>query len=160
MILIPECIGNVISPTPNGNQWWDRNCQQHVPSPCRSSASASRLPPAPTPHPPSIVPTISSPIILTTDGPSLPTVPTSPLSPEVSSPAAPSITPRAVLAKRDAPFPPYLSDLSYAWSSVYMIPACSCIVSSAGQPVLSTTTKTATEWTSSTVSFIWRERGV
>lgn len=68
--------------------------------------------------------------------------------------SVPSITPPARLAKRDAPFPPYLEDLSYAWSSVYMIPACSCVISSAGEPQLVTTTKTATEWTGYTVSFL------
>lgn len=42
-----------------------------------------------------------------------------------------------------------------------MVPACSCVVSFAGEPQLVTTTKTATEWTAYTVSFyiflvLWR----
>ncbi|KAF1846658.1 uncharacterized protein K460DRAFT_406852 [Cucurbitaria berberidis CBS 394.84] len=123
---------NVINPTPNGNQWWDRNCGEHVPTPCRLGGTASRRTPPPNLNPG--VPVTPSLVVLTTD----------------AHPATASITPGPALAKRDTPFPPYLKDLSYPWSSMYMIPACSCIVSSAGEPVASTTVMTATKWTSST----------
>jgi hypothetical protein len=49
----------------------------------------------------------------------------------------PKPKPRAAIAKRDIPFPPYLSDLSYVYSSVYVTPACSCLITSALPPVLS-----------------------
>ncbi|KAF2451210.1 hypothetical protein P171DRAFT_696 [Karstenula rhodostoma CBS 690.94] len=55
----------------------------------------------------------------------------------------PRPTPRA-LAKRSIPFPPYFADLNYIWSSVYVTPACSCIISSALPPVPSSTTSTIT----------------
>lgn len=149
---------HVRNPTPGGSQWWDRNCQMHVPKPCRGRGSGSG---GPTRTTNGTTSTSVGPPVLTTETASYPGTATVNISTTTTGALAPSITPPARLAKRDAPFPPYLEDLSYAWSSVYMVPACSCVVSFAGEPQLVTTTKTATEWTAYTVSFyiflvLWR----
>lgn len=64
----------------------------------------------------------------------------------------PRPTPRAALKKRTTPFPPYFADLEYLWSSVWVTPACSCIISSALPPVPSSTTKTVTRYYRTEVS--------
>lgn len=141
---------HVINPTRSGTQWWDRNCQQHVPAPCRTGGSGPSRTAAPPDSP--VTPTNAPTPMLTTGTVLYSGSPTS----ATTGGSVPTVTPPAHLhlAKRDAPFPPYLEDLSYAWSSVYMIPACSCVISSAGEPQLVTTTMTATEWTSHTVSVL------
>lgn len=132
---------NVRNPTPHGSQWWDRNCQTHVPGACKTSAVGTATPP------------------ITTPGQTTPPEPTAP-SAAPSQPlitSAPTAIPRAEpanIAKRDAPLPPYMSDLEYYWSNIYVAPACSCLISSAPSPTSSTTTTTYTSWTSHTVSLV------
>ncbi|KAF2690429.1 hypothetical protein K458DRAFT_103184 [Lentithecium fluviatile CBS 122367] len=129
---------NVINPTASGSQWWDRNCLAHIPTACRQS----------TRTPPPISTTISDPAIVT--DPTDPTATTStPASARPTITTAPTAVPRG-LSKRDAPLPPYMSDLSYFWSGMYLTPACSCLISSALPPAKSTSTRTVTSWTAST----------
>ncbi|KAF2265762.1 hypothetical protein CC78DRAFT_567339 [Lojkania enalia] len=126
---------HVINPTIPGTQWWDRNCQQHIPGPCRARAVRTAAP-------------------IQIEGDVEPTAPAE--NPAVPTPAEPLITPeptlvpRADIVKRSAELPDYMSDLSYFWSYVYLTPACSCLITSALPPVPSTTTSTVTRWTSST----------
>ncbi|KAF2735003.1 hypothetical protein EJ04DRAFT_563824 [Polyplosphaeria fusca] len=134
---------NVISAKP-GTQWWDRNCQQHIPTPCKAGtaptgagAVTSADGQASTP----IVPRRLNPL-----HPRAPIITPAPILPRRAAP----VEERAVLEKRDAPLPPYMEDLSYFWSSVYLTPACSCLITSALPPTLKTTIPTVTKWTSST----------
>ncbi|KAF1969657.1 hypothetical protein BU23DRAFT_652387 [Bimuria novae-zelandiae CBS 107.79] len=118
---------NLLNPTPSGSQWWDRACQSHLPAGCKET-SATAPPSKRVVH--AAKPAPAQPIIT----------------------AAPVVAPEAVarapaLAKRDASFPEYMSDLTYFWSSLYVTPACSCIISSAQPPVPSNTTTTFTKYT-------------
>ncbi|KAH7130458.1 hypothetical protein B0J11DRAFT_252449 [Dendryphion nanum] len=124
---------NLISPTPNGKQWWDRNCQKHIPAPCRGVRAPA---PTPTPH--------------------IQPVPTAKrnLPNEVRAIPTPAVAPRAEngLSKRDVPLPDYLSDLEYFWSKIYVEPACSCLINSALPKTVKTTTTTYTKWIATTTS--------
>ncbi|KAL5384607.1 hypothetical protein PMIN02_009191 [Paraphaeosphaeria minitans] len=113
------------------------------------------------PNPPNLLPPVvpSPPNLPPPPPPGLPSPPIQPDFPEIpiepngqSPPGPPGLpipqspprpTPRA-LAKRSIPFPPYFADLNYIWSSVWVTPACSCIISSALPPVPSRTTRTIT----------------
>jgi hypothetical protein len=106
---------------------------------------------------PTATPAETTPVMIPTSislsaSPSQPLVTTAPtLAPRVAE-AEPEVDHIANIAKRDAPLPPYMSDLAYFWSSIYLAPACSCLITSAKPATLSTTTLTRTVWTSSTVS--------
>lgn len=113
---------NVINATPKGTQWWDRNCQQHVFDACKTAPAL-----------PNAAPFIPTPAVA--------------LQPIITP--APPAPPYAALAKRDAPLPPYMSDLSYFWSGVYLTPACSCIITSALPATLKTSTQVVTKWIAS-----------
>ena len=124
---------NLISPTARGSQWWDRNCAAHLPSGCKKS-SATGSPSKSKRIPRAAVPAPAHPLITAAPLP----------VPEL-------LARKPALAKRDTPLPPYMEDLSYYWSSVYLTPACSCIISSAAAPVPSNTTTTYTKYTATEV---------
>lgn len=123
---------NLINPTSRGTQWFDRACANHLPAGCKKTsatgAPAKRAPRAAKPAP-------AHPVITAAPVP----------APEL-------VAHEPALGKRDAPLPPYMEDLQYFWSSVYITPACSCIISSAAKPVPSNTTTTYTKYSTTFVS--------
>ncbi|ORY18993.1 hypothetical protein BCR34DRAFT_582557 [Clohesyomyces aquaticus] len=129
---------NVISASKGGNpQWWDRNCPDHVPTECKKPSMLPTRTPARTTI--ATPPTSAKPTKLVAKNP---------------VPRQPVITPAPQLKKRIADPPDFLSsDLAYFWSSVYYIPACSCLITSAIPPTKSTTTVTRTSWTDSTTVY-------
>lgn len=205
---------HLISPTPSGTQWFDRDCQVHAPAGCTSApypysnataistpavvaaldpditAAPVETPGVPVgvfgapvqaqpalpivPNPPSLSEILKyflPPAVLQGLGTPLPPLPPLPAIPglnaalpsakrdalpEAEANPAPAIAPVPqhvqALAKRGAPFPSYFADLSYVWSSVYVTPACSCIITSALPPVPSTTTTTTTRYNATVVS--------
>lgn len=121
---------NLINPTPSGSEWWDRGCQAHLPAGCKKASATGRpvrrnAVRAARPAPADAVIT-PAPEVVRVEG--------------------------AGLAKRDAPLPPYLEDLEYFYSKLYVTPACSCIISSAPKPVGRNTTTTFTRYTATVVS--------
>ncbi|KAF2020012.1 hypothetical protein BU24DRAFT_131256 [Aaosphaeria arxii CBS 175.79] len=126
---------NLRNPTPSGSQWWDRSCPTHLPAGCK-----------PAQAPETTVPILTSP----PPTPSPASKQASPVSP-IPTPA-PTLPPRqnAALAKRTTRLPEFLTDLEYYWSSIFLLPACTCIISSASPGTLKTTTTTFTSWTGST----------
>ena len=103
---------NLINPTKGGSEWWDRGCQAHLPAGCKK-ATATGQPSKRT------VPRAAKP------------VPADAVITPAPVPAPEVVRAEPALAKRDAPLPPYMQDLEYYYSKLYVAPACSCIISSA-----------------------------
>ncbi|KAH6707849.1 hypothetical protein BKA61DRAFT_135198 [Leptodontidium sp. MPI-SDFR-AT-0119] len=134
---------NVVSAS-KGDQWWDRNCGEHLPTECKSDqlpttlTASSALQTSRT-----SIATITKPkfdISQPTTFSILKTLPAPSPTP------GPTLLPRHRLAKRDEPFPDFLSDADNFYSYPYVLAACSCLISSGLPLVLSTTTFTITEW--------------
>ncbi|KAF2473768.1 uncharacterized protein BDR25DRAFT_341045 [Lindgomyces ingoldianus] len=137
---------NVISASKGGvPQWWDRDCPDHAPTECKKGKLPTATP-AKTTNPSTSRP---KPTTVSAKHPV-------PRQPEITpAPQIEKIVPREAmnLQKRIEPVPNYMSDLEYFWSSIYLIPACSCLITSAKPPTRSTTTSTVTSWTASTTVY-------
>ncbi|KAG4437320.1 hypothetical protein IFR05_007216 [Cadophora sp. M221] len=138
---------NVVSAS-KGDQWWDRNCGEHLPTECISNKLSVLLIPSPVIQPSTTpIPTltkstfdISQPTSLSIQNTVPPPDPT----------PGPTLLPHHGLTKRDGPFPDFLSDVDNFYSYPYVLAACSCLISSGLPPVLSTTTFTITKWNATT----------
>ncbi|PVH75180.1 hypothetical protein DL98DRAFT_14703 [Cadophora sp. DSE1049] len=139
---------NVISAS-KGDQWWDRNCGEHLPTECKSTSAtvkATSLTAVEThgsliPTPPKPTFAISQPTRSSILGISAPAPAPTP---------GPTLLPPNALIKRSDPFPDFLSDIDNFYSYPYVLAACSCLITSGLPPVLSTTTFTVTEWNATT----------
>ena len=114
-------------------KFWDRNCQQHIPSLCQAVAKRT-----------------AAPLIQITNLPLDPRVPaaTPTTDPEILAAGPTPIDPFASLPK-------YIKGLVYPFAPRYLTPACSCLITSARPPISTTTTETEWVTTRSTVS--WHE---
>ncbi|KAH7323531.1 hypothetical protein BKA65DRAFT_70605 [Rhexocercosporidium sp. MPI-PUGE-AT-0058] len=141
---------NVVSAS-KGDQWWDRNCGEHLPTECQSTQLPIMVTGSPAiPTYATSIPTITK----STFDISLPTISwiQKTFPPPAPTPA-PALLPRHKLTKRDGqPFPDFLTDIDNFYSYPYVLAACSCLISSGLPPLLSTTTFTATEWNATTVT--------
>lgn len=124
--------GPHVSPT-ESPQWWDRNCQTHLPTDCARSASKTIAPEMQITAAPNFVPR------------EVPTITDAPSDDEVG---------QQDLLRRDpgeVSIPSYIYWLVYPFATKYLTPACSCAITSARPPVSATKTLTFSTYTSKTV---------